>query len=337
LNVSQSDFALLQFDLSPLPASVTAANIQKATLTVFVNKAFSSGNLALGLAPTPWQESTATYNNVGLPIVTTPYTMAVNASDTYVTFDVTSIVASWISNPSANYGLELYSFEGSASLSLDSKEATATSHAATIDVTLKLPEGSCTVGQAVTGVNQNGNPTCAPLLSSVACPSGQVVLGLTASGVPVCGPPIAGGACNTAGQVVTAVNASGVPVCGPPIVGGQCPSGQAVISINSNGVVTCGAVLNGLSYYTQTGIIPNGFQGGDLRPACAQGQKLVGGGCDSLYQMDVSTVGYFPPTIVKATPLFNGQSFATAYECQFFGGTGTNMPVSATAICANSQ
>ncbi len=240
LNVSQSDFALLQFDLSPLPASVTAANIQKATLTVFVNKAFSSGNLALGLAPTPWQELTATYNNVGLPIVTTPYTMAVNASDTYVTFDVTSIVASWISNPSANYGLELYSFEGSASLSLDSKEATATSHAATIDVTLKL-QGNCQVGQVVTGFDQNGSPSCAPPITGEQCSAGQAVVSISPSGALTCSPFSSGTGGGQGPKERSGTPSGGKATSGASALAGfQCQSGAFLIGFDDTRKPVCG-------------------------------------------------------------------------------------------------
>jgi hypothetical protein len=58
---------------------------------------------------------------------------------------------------------------------------------------------------------------------------------------------------------------------------------------------------------------------------------VIGGGCDELY--GASSVGsYIPPAIVKNTPSGSNQ-----YVCLFNGGTGINMPVAATAICANAQ
>lgn len=89
--------------------------------------------------------------------------------------------------------------------------------------------------------------------------------------------------------------------------------------------------LSNVNIVLATGVVSTGFNSLRLNAICAPGQKVVGGGCDALFgSADVG--GYYPPTIAKAT-----QADASTYTCLFSGGTGINMSVAATAICANAN
>ncbi len=230
------NIALLQFDLSPLPAGVAAANIQKATLTIFVNKVFAAGNLYIGEFGAPWQESTLTYNTYGsnflLGLVISPRVVTVSASDAYITADITFMVQDWLQHPEDGSSLIVWDNNDTTTVSLDSKEATATSHAATIDVTL-FPQGNCQVGQVVTGFDQNGNPTCAPPLIGGGCSSGAFVTGISSSGVPTC---------SSAGAAAYRRNGTPPEPQGPSSLpaGFRCPSGSFMIGFDNAGKPLCG-------------------------------------------------------------------------------------------------
>src|ERR1700759_684113 len=64
--------ALVQVDLSRLIASgATAATVQQATMTVFVNKVLVGGALDVSLASSSWTESGVTFNTT--PLAGTPF------------------------------------------------------------------------------------------------------------------------------------------------------------------------------------------------------------------------------------------------------------------------
>jgi hypothetical protein len=89
--------------------------------------------------------------------------------------------------------------------------------------------------------------------------------------------------------------------------------------------------LSNVNIVLATSVVANGFYSTRVNAVCAPGQKVVGGGCDALFGLaDVG--GYYPPAIAKATP-----ADASTYTCLFSGGTGINMSVAATAICANAN
>jgi hypothetical protein len=61
LYVGNGNTALLQFDLSTLPAGVTASQIARATLTLFVNRVNTGGAVSLSPVTSPWSESAVTF------------------------------------------------------------------------------------------------------------------------------------------------------------------------------------------------------------------------------------------------------------------------------------
>ena len=135
LNVGGGNSTLIKFDLSSLPSTVTSSAIQKATLTLFVNRVFTSGALDLKAVTNTWSESSVLYGQVGSGNVLA--TVPVSASGAYVSFDVTALLGSWVDNPATNFGVEIVAAsQPNTVVALDSKEATSTSHAAYIDVEL---------------------------------------------------------------------------------------------------------------------------------------------------------------------------------------------------------
>lgn len=152
LNVGNGNSALVQFDLSPLLSNqvtgLASANatpfIGKATLTVFVSKAAAAGTLNVTPALSAWTESTVTFSTA--PAAGSfAESAAVSAGGQFVQIDITPFVQGWLNNnndPSSqsyvgggNFGLLLSSPDGGVFV-LDSKEGTATSHQAELNVEL---------------------------------------------------------------------------------------------------------------------------------------------------------------------------------------------------------
>ncbi|HEY7388734.1 MAG TPA: DNRLRE domain-containing protein [Bryobacteraceae bacterium] len=141
LNIGGGNSALILFDFSSLPSDIVDSNIQKATLTVFVNKAFTSGGLDISPVLRGWSESAVTYNN--RPGVGGPFqrNVPVTASGSYVTVDITSLVRQWVGEVGEkldNNGVAISAAlaQPNTVVSLDSKESTSTSHPPFLEVTL---------------------------------------------------------------------------------------------------------------------------------------------------------------------------------------------------------
>lgn len=134
LTVGEGNVTLIQFDLSTLPAGVSGPSILKATLTIFVNQVGRPGTLDVAPVQSSWSEPTVTHSTlpgIGLPIGAG---VSVDLADQYYSFDVTAQVQEWLAAPATNFGLALTSPSGL--IYLDSKESTATSHPAKLDVTV---------------------------------------------------------------------------------------------------------------------------------------------------------------------------------------------------------
>ena len=89
--------AVVQFDLSSLPAGTTGANVAKATLVLFVNRVTAAGNVNFSLANGGWKESTLTgtgsYPVSGLSIATA---VPVATAGEFVSVDATQAVQDWL-------------------------------------------------------------------------------------------------------------------------------------------------------------------------------------------------------------------------------------------------
>lgn len=133
LYVGNGNTALLQFNLSTLPSGLTAGQISRATLTLFVNRVNNGGAVNLSPVSSAWSESTVTYATLpAIGAAVNSFTAA--AAGQYVTVDVTSLVQGWVTTPASNNGFALTS--SVANVLLDSKENDETGHAAELDITI---------------------------------------------------------------------------------------------------------------------------------------------------------------------------------------------------------
>jgi hypothetical protein len=133
LKVGGGYTALLQFDLSTLPAGTTAAQVSRAILRLYCNRVDVAGQVSVQAVNQAWEESTVTYAT--LPSVGGgAQVVAVSQAGAYVTVDVTALVQGWMGASGTNDGLALTS--GAAVVQFDSKENDLTGHAAALDVEL---------------------------------------------------------------------------------------------------------------------------------------------------------------------------------------------------------
>jgi TGF-beta propeptide len=144
LNVGSGYTALLQFDLSTLPAGTTATQMSRATLRLYCNRADTPGSVSVQSVNAAWGEYSVTFAT--LPSLgSAVQTVSVGQAGAYVAVDVTAVVQGWITAPATNHGLALTS--GTAVVQFDSKENDLTGHAAVLDVALaSMGETGGTVG-----------------------------------------------------------------------------------------------------------------------------------------------------------------------------------------------
>jgi hypothetical protein len=185
----------VQFDLTQLPAGVTAAQIQKATLTLFLDHINAAGTINIDTvsSSTPWGELTVTGNSgisAGSAVATA---LPVATTDTFIALDATAAVQGWITTPGSNNGFMILA-NASTSVQFDSKENTSTSHPATLTIVLVSngPTGA-TGSSGTNGVNGATGATGATGPTGVAGPTG--VTGSTG----VAGPSGAAGATGVTG------------------------------------------------------------------------------------------------------------------------------------------
>jgi len=199
IKVGAGSDGLVQFDPSQLPSGTTAANIAKATLTLFVNQLGTAGGIDISEATSPWAELTVTYNT--LPSLGAPFqsNVPVSVANEYVSTDVTSAVQGWVSTPASNFGFLLAPAVAapSTSVAFDSKESTTTSHPATLTIWLYdtcAPSTTCPQGPAgpagpagATGPKGPAGPQGAmgvPGPVGPAGPPGSFGTGTAAVGIP---------------------------------------------------------------------------------------------------------------------------------------------------------
>ena len=145
LNVGGGYTALLQFDLSTLPAGTTAAQVTRATLRLYCNRMDTAGLVSLQAVSGAWGEYSVTYAT--LPSLgAAAQVVQVGQAGAYVAVDVTALVQGWLTAPATNHGVALTA--GTAVVQFDSKENDLTGHAAVLDVALASTGGAGTVGPA---------------------------------------------------------------------------------------------------------------------------------------------------------------------------------------------
>jgi hypothetical protein len=145
INLANGVTALVQFDLSTLPAGTSDADVAKATLYLYVNRMTTAGYVSISsIAGPAWNEMTATYNSPGLVLGPIAGSANISAQAVYVSVDVTSLVKDWLRPSGAlpNYGIAIQQAAGSSAAAfIDSKESSSTSHPARLEITLNGPAG----------------------------------------------------------------------------------------------------------------------------------------------------------------------------------------------------
>jgi hypothetical protein len=132
---------LIQFDLSGL-SGVTAGDVQKAVVWVYVNRVTTSGAIDVFDVTTSWAEGTATWNSPPVPGAILG-SISVSTGNQWVGLDITPELQSWLATPSLNHGIELQAFTSpTTSVQLDSKENVSTSHPAQLQIVLQGPAGA---------------------------------------------------------------------------------------------------------------------------------------------------------------------------------------------------
>jgi hypothetical protein len=131
---------LLQFDLSKLPAGLTADDVANASLRIFVGKVPGPGAINVYAASGIWDE--ATLPDAGVPAQGNPVAMHVSISiaNTYIVIPVATQVKAWMSG-AVNNGFLLAADGATTSVSIDSKENQATSHAEVLEIDFAAPAG----------------------------------------------------------------------------------------------------------------------------------------------------------------------------------------------------
>lgn len=142
LNVGGTSAAYLQFDFSALPTGLVGNGIAKATLFLWVNKVGTAGAVDLRTITTAWNESTVSFAT-GPSTGGVSHTVPVYGAGNYVTVDVTNDVKNWLDYPSSALGIWLGASSSAPNtvVYLDSKENTATGHAAYLDISLSSTPG----------------------------------------------------------------------------------------------------------------------------------------------------------------------------------------------------
>ena len=143
LNVGNGSRALIRFDLSTLPAGTLGSDIRKATLSLWVNRIGGAGYLEIAAVDYfSWQENTVT-NNTFPAASSQSTTVPVTDAGRWISVDITEVARGWQSNPEMNNGLVISAAASALTTAvfLDSKENTATSHPARLEISLASPAG----------------------------------------------------------------------------------------------------------------------------------------------------------------------------------------------------
>ena len=229
-------YSLVKFNLASLPSAVTANQLNRAVLRLYVSglSSTTTQNLDVLVVNSSWTENKVNYGNapalgsavaLGVPV-------ASNALNTFIEVDVTSILQAWMEGSQPNYGLALVPSAGSSiAVSFDSKEAVNTSHEPELLYWFNGPTGATgapggTGPQGPAGPPGPAGPQGPQGVAGPAGPAGAV--GMTGPAGPM-GPPGSPGPAGPAGPQ----GAAG-PV-GPPGPGGF--SGMQVFTTSGTFVV----------------------------------------------------------------------------------------------------
>jgi len=226
--------ALVQFDLTTLPAGTTAANISKATLALFVNTVGAAGTIDISVAGGAWSESGVNGNNVPTAGAAVASGLSVSARSQYVYVDATAAVQNWL-NGTTNSGFLITPNDDVVSIAFDSKENTTTSHPAALNITL--------VGGGATG------PTGAAGIQGATGPIGQTGgVGPTGAASTIPGPA---GATGAVGPTGSSSNTMTFTACTTAVNCDSNPPGNGFLVSFSGGTTVVQSALDS----AKTGVI----------------------------------------------------------------------------------
>ena len=130
LIVTTSKNALVQFDLTKLPAGVSSQSFRSARLRLYASKVTKPGDLQVFLATSAWSETNTGAGPVGGPLVGTVLASEVGTKR-FLVADVSTAVSAWLGGTDNN-GLIIDT--PSASLFLSSKEGSSTGYPAELEI-----------------------------------------------------------------------------------------------------------------------------------------------------------------------------------------------------------
>jgi len=212
--------AFIRFDLSSIPSTYTGANIAQATLKLYVNAVTTAGSFNVNYVTGSWSEKTIKQTEepgIGTTIVS-DVNLATTSKGEYVLINVTPAVVAWLDGTETNYGVALVA-NSPLSATFDSKENTAASHPAELDVVYAGIAGLTTASGS--GLIGGGTGGTLSLALTSACSTNQVLQWNGSSW-----------ACSAAGTGTI----SGI-TAGTGLTGGGT-SGSVALSLTSN---SCGA------------------------------------------------------------------------------------------------
>jgi len=148
VRVNSGNSGFLRFALaSSLPTGVTGADINKATLKLFLSTVSRAGKLTIRRVNEEWQEASIPVGGIEptLDLLTPAHTFRIRKAyaGRWIELDITNLVKDWIALSATNKGLALTAENGSLLDALiDSKENKATGHQAVLDVVLNKSTGA---------------------------------------------------------------------------------------------------------------------------------------------------------------------------------------------------
>ena len=172
-----TQISYIRFDLASIPAG---ASVSQATLKLYVNSVVAAGSFNVDYINGSWAESTITADLAPALGSTIESGVSLTTADRnqYILIDITPAVVAWLDGSQSNDGVALVA-NSSFNATFDSKENTATSHPAELDIVFSATE----VGSTITGVSTGsssgltggGTKGTLNLSLSTACATNQVL------------------------------------------------------------------------------------------------------------------------------------------------------------------
>jgi len=133
--------SFLKFDLSSVPTGITGADVQKATLKLYVNKLTAAGSFDVAKVTGGWNETTITDQTAPSVEGSVATGVRIEQGKVFVTVDLTNLVIDWLNGAIANYGIAILPNTEGIIVDFDSKESSTTSHEARLEIVLRGVQG----------------------------------------------------------------------------------------------------------------------------------------------------------------------------------------------------